>query len=128
MEAEGFDFSFEPSACDECEGRCCTGESGYIFATKKEFEGMATLLELPMDQFIERYLIKTKNRFSIKEVRYNSSYDCIFFDRNINGCGVYEARPMQCRTFPFWDYFKNNLQELKDECPGITLKGEVDEN
>lgn len=32
---------------------------------------------------------------------------------------IYEVRPTQCRTFPFWDYFKTRVDELKLECPGV---------
>jgi Fe-S-cluster containining protein len=35
-------------------------------------------------------------QLSLKE---RGNYDCIFWK---NGCSVYEARPLQCRTFPFW--------------------------
>lgn len=121
MTKEGFDYSFDPSACEACEGRCCTGESGYIFASIQEFETMAELLGLEMSQFIEKYLLKVKNRYSLKEVRYNDSYDCIFYDRKSNGCAIYEARPLQCRTFPFWDYFKSHPKELEIECPGVSF-------
>ena len=121
MRQEGFDYHFEPSACESCGGRCCTGESGNIFATTKEFEIMAEHLKLSMGEFIENYLLKVGNRFSLQEVRYNDSYDCIFFDRTIGGCTVYEVRPTQCRTFPFWDYFKTYPQDLATECPGITF-------
>ena len=37
-------------------------------------------------------------------------------------CGVYEARPQQCRTFPFWEEnvrSRHNWQRLREFCPGI---------
>ncbi|MFB1032365.1 MAG: YkgJ family cysteine cluster protein, partial [Aliarcobacter cryaerophilus] len=30
-----------------------------------------------------------------------------------------DYRPTQCRTFPFWEYFKNNEKEVYKECPAI---------
>lgn len=122
IEKEGFDYQFSPSACDSCQGRCCTGESGYIYATLPELEAMALLLGLEWEVFATNYLKKTANGFSLKEVRYNESYDCIFYDRASNGCSIYDARPKQCRTFPFWDYFKHHKEELLAECPGISYK------
>lgn len=119
MRKDGFDYSFNPNACETCEGRCCTGESGSILATKLEFEAIAKSLDLSMDTFREKYLIKVNTRYSLTEIRYNESYDCIFYDRPTNGCKIYEVRPNQCRTFPFWDYFKSYPQDLKDECPGV---------
>ncbi len=121
IKKEGFDFTFNPAACESCEGRCCTGESGSIYATRLEFEKIADFLDISMDELKHKYLKKVKNRYSITEIRYNESYDCIFFDRENHGCKIYDVRPTQCRTFPFWDYFKNNPKELEDECPGVTF-------
>jgi uncharacterized protein len=119
MTKESFNYKFYPSACEACEGKCCTGDSGSIFATKLEFEAMAKFLDISMDELKEKYLIKVKHRYSLTEIRYNESYDCVFYDRTTHGCKIYDVRPSQCRTFPFWDYFKNNPIELKNECPGV---------
>ncbi len=119
MRKEGFSYAFDPSKCESCEGKCCTGESGYIYVSPDEISALATLLKLEPQVFVEKYLYKKGYKYSLKEVVTNGSYDCIFYDRPSNGCKVYEARPTQCRTFPFWDYFKQRVDELKDECPGI---------
>ena len=116
---EGFSYAFDPSKCESCEGRCCTGESGYIYLTQDEIVGIAKLLKLDTQTFIDTYLYKKGYKYSIKEVVVGLSNDCIFYDRKTNGCKIYEARPLQCRTFPFWDYFKHRIGELKQECPGI---------
>ena len=119
MRKEGFGYAFDPSKCEGCEGRCCTGESGYIYVTAEEILALSNLLKLETQFFVEKYLYKKGYKYSLKEVVCNDSYDCIFYDRVSKGCKVYEARPTQCRTFPFWDYFKQRVDELKDECPGI---------
>ncbi len=119
MRKEGCPYAFNPSKCESCEGRCCTGESGYIYVTSDEILALANLLKLELQVFTESYLYKIGYKYSLKEVVTNDSHDCIFYDRPSNGCKVYEARPTQCRTFPFWDYFKQRVDELKDECPGI---------
>lgn len=116
---KGFTFAFDSSKCTSCEGRCCTGESGYIYVNRSEIIAIASLLQLDIDTFAQKYLFSKNYKYSLKEVRYNDSYDCIFYDRKTNGCSIYEARPLQCRTFPFWDYFKQRVDELKLECPGI---------
>ena len=71
------------------------------------------------EDFRKAYLEKRGYKYSLKERVVGMSHDCIFFDREKGGCSVYEARPKQCRTFPFWDYFKHRVDELKRECPGI---------
>jgi hypothetical protein len=119
VKKEGFNYAFNESACNSCEGRCCTGESGYIYVNKSEIEAIAKLLELDVRDFANNYLFKKGYKYSIKEIKYNDSYECIFYDRELNGCKIYTARPSQCITFPFWDYYKNRLDELKQECPGI---------
>ena len=30
-QCDGFDFAFNPAKCAECGGKCCIGESGYVF-------------------------------------------------------------------------------------------------
>lgn len=117
---EGFDFGFDPQGCDTCEGNCCIGESGNIWINKHEIEKLSKHLNLDLVETFDKYLEKRGYRYSIKEVQLSKdNFACIFFDLDKKQCGVYEARPSQCRTFPFWDYFKSNIQEVKEECPAI---------
>lgn len=116
---EGFSFAFRPDACAECGGHCCSGESGNIFVSRAEAEALAAFLNLELGEFAERYLEKRGYRYSLIERRVGQEHDCIFFDRSFKGCSVYAARPLQCRTFPFWDYFKSHPEALREECPGV---------
>lgn len=119
IKKDGYPYSFNAGACSTCQGRCCTGESGYIYVTKSEIENIAKLLGLDVRDFVSKYLFKKMYKYSIKEIEYNGSFECVFYDRESNGCKIYEARPTQCKTFPFWDYYKTRVEELKLECPGI---------
>lgn len=119
MKQEGFSYAFDPSACASCGGNCCTGESGNIFVSVTEITAIAQLLEMEEGEFRRTYLRKEAYRYSLKEKVVNGSHDCVFFDRKANGCSIYQVRPLQCRTFPFWDYFRHRVDELKIECPGI---------
>lgn len=116
---EGFPYVFDADACATCGGRCCTGESGNIFVKPDEIRAIANGLEMEVNAFIAQYLEKRGYKYSIKERIVGLSHDCIFFNREIGGCDIYKTRPLQCRTFPFWDYYKNRVDELKRECPGI---------
>ncbi len=116
---ENYPYAFNPKACQSCEGRCCIGESGYIWVTPLEIAVMAEKLLLTKEAFINNYLLKIRYRFTIKEVAYEDGYGCIFFDRAKKSCSIYDVRPSQCRTFPFWEYFKENIDEVVSECPGI---------
>jgi len=119
IKKDGFPYAFDPGACAGCGGRCCTGESGNIFVSADEIRAIAALLGMDEADFRTAYLEKRGYKFSLKERIVGLSHDCIFFDRASDGCRIYAARPEQCRTFPFWDYFKTRVDELKRECPGI---------
>jgi Fe-S-cluster containining protein len=119
IKQDGYSYAFDYSACATCEGRCCTGESGYIYVTKTEIENISELLGLSVNDFVREYLFKKMYKYSIKERKVGDSYECVFYNKESNGCSIYEARPSQCRTFPFWDYYKKRVDELKLECPGI---------
>ena len=117
---EGFDFAFEPSGCESCGGNCCLGESGNIWISKQEILNLSIHLNIGLDKLFDNFLEKRGYKYSIKEVQLSKdNYACIFFDMEKKGCSVYEARPIQCRTFPFWDYFKSNKEEVFKECPAI---------
>ncbi len=117
---KGYNYSFNPSACEECEGACCTGETGYIWVKYPEIEAISKFLELSVEEFATIYLKKVKHRFSLIEKKLeDNNYACIFFDNHKKQCTIYSVRPRQCRTFPFWETFKNDTKEVKKECIGI---------
>ncbi|NPA10919.1 MAG: YkgJ family cysteine cluster protein [Epsilonproteobacteria bacterium] len=121
IEKDGFAFKFKEEACRECEGNCCIGESGYIWVSPDEIRAIADYLNMDTEEFMDLYLKKAGYRYSLKEEPYKNGYKCVFFE---NGCKIYDVRPMQCRTFPFWDYFKDekNINLLIKECPGVIIE------
>lgn len=119
IKQDGYSYSFDPSACSACQARCCTGESGYIHVNSREIEDISKFIGMGIEDFTQTYLFKNGYKYSIKERKFADSYECAFYNRETNGCSIYEVRPIQCRTFPFWDYFKNRVDELKLECPGV---------
>ncbi len=119
---DGYSFGFNPLSCNSCEGNCCRGESGYIWVKYAEIERIANLLEMSLEEFVTMYLKKVGHRFSLIEKRLSENdFGCIFFDEVKRSCKIYEARPLQCKSYPFWDSYKNreNVKELRAECPGI---------
>jgi len=120
LSQEGYNFKFTPSACENCEGACCTGESGYMWVKYPEIQEMAAFLELTVEEFATMYLKKVKRRYSLIEKKIDEeNFACIFFNEKLKQCSIYSVRPIQCKTFPFWEIFKNNTEEVKQECPGI---------
>lgn len=84
--------------CQQC-GKCCRGpEPGYVWVTPREIEALAKRLRMSVDAFGRLYLRRIGGRSSLVE---RANHDCIFWEEG-KGCTVYEERPEQCRTFPFW--------------------------
>ncbi|MFO0894994.1 MAG: YkgJ family cysteine cluster protein [Phycisphaerales bacterium] len=114
-------------ACTQC-GNCCTGPPGAVWFDDQEGAAMAAALGLSAEEFLARYARRIVNRWSLEERVTEHGHDCIFLDRtSVPGravCGVYGARPSQCRTWPFWD---SNLVSRKAwdsarervPCPGM---------
>jgi len=120
IKKDGFNFAFNPSGCDSCGGNCCIGESGYIWINSQEIEALALYKKISSEDLKKRYLNKIAYKYSIKEIQLASNnYACCFFDLDKRQCSIYNVRPNQCRTFPFWDYFKENEEEVYKECPAI---------
>ena len=123
IENRNYPYKFDQLRCLSCEGNCCIGESGYIWITQEEIEILAKNLNLTKKETISQYLFKQNYKYSIREKKISrNNYACIFFDLEKKRCSIYESRPSQCRTFPFWDYFKENIEEVKLECPAIIEK------
>ncbi|ARR03753.1 putative Fe-S cluster-containing protein [Campylobacter vicugnae] len=119
IKQDGFDYEFDPKKCDECGGKCCTGESGYIWIDESEIKILGEYLGYKPELIKEIFLEKFDNRYSIKEKPYQKGWACIFFDEKNKNCSIYEYRPKQCRSFPFWEHFKTNYKELEMECIGV---------
>jgi Fe-S-cluster containining protein len=109
-----------------CCGNCCTGPQGYVIVSDEEAIALAARFNMSVADFLARYTHKTSHGRSLTERKTEFGYDCIFLDREkIPGkavCGVYEDRPAQCRTWPFWKSnltSKNAWERAKRTCPGM---------
>lgn len=110
---EGLSFQ-----CTQC-GNCCTGFEGYVWVNDEEIAQIAAHLGRPVDEVREEHTRPAGKRVTLREV--GSNHDCTFFDPVRRGCTIYEARPRQCRTWPFWN---SNIatpgawSEIQQLCPG----------
>lgn len=91
---------------------------GFVWVNREEIEALARQINVSVDEFEKNYTRKVGIRRSLVEYKNG---DCIFFDGKSRKCTVYEARPRQCKTWPFWD---SNLAspeswaETCEVCPG----------
>ena len=103
--------------CTGC-GQCCTGSPGYVWVTADEIVDMAHYLGLSVDEFSAKYVRVVHNRYSLREDP--KTYSCLFLKEN--KCTVYEYRPKQCKTYPWWTSnltSKEAWQEASKWCEGI---------
>ena len=112
--AEGLAFE-----CTQC-GNCCSGAPGYVWVTDEEIIGLATAMnfENDIEAFERKFVRKVGRRKSLMEY---PDGDCIFLEEKTRRCLVYERRPVQCRTWPFWPSnlkMPEDWKETGKDCPG----------
>ncbi len=111
-------------SCTQC-GRCCSGSPGFVLLTEDECIAIARRLNMPLHAFKSRYTHLMSRGRSLND-QPHLHYDCVFLDRTtIPGkaiCGIYEDRPAQCRTWPFWSsnlHSEQHWTRAAKVCPGI---------
>jgi len=107
--------------CTQCSA-CCRFDPGYVFISLSDLNILTDFTHNSRDRFIKEFCrivtVGDKKRLSLKE---KTNYDCIFW-KSPQGCTVYEARPFQCRSYPFWPSCLRSDTSWSNEalsCPGI---------
>ena len=103
--------------CTAC-GKCCTGSSGSVYLSTVDLKRLASFFQLPIGTFARRYTRLIRGRRAL--IDSPASNDCVFLTNGT--CKVYEARPTQCRTYPWWISNINDPQsweEASELCEGI---------
>lgn len=105
----------------ECQGsgRCCVSRDGYgyVYLTKDDRVRMAQALNLGLREFTSTHCKKEDGIYHLID---GEDGRCRFL--NGKKCGVYEGRPVQCRTWPFWPEVMNAKvwrEEIAAFCPGV---------
>lgn len=101
--------------CSKC-GACCRW-GGSVLLTDRDITRLAGHLALSEPEFIERHtrLAPSRKQLALLDQTDGS---CAFLRGD--GCSVYDARPEQCRTFPFaW--------HVEEGCPELDRLSAVDE-
>ncbi len=103
--------------CTQC-GKCCSGAPGFVWVDDQEINALAQAMKMDVESFENKFVRRVGVEKSL--VEYPDG-DCIFLEPTSRHCLVYDARPTQCRTWPFWN---SNLDTPKDwqnagkSCPG----------
>lgn len=106
--------------CTRC-SVCCRHAPGYVFLTEEDLENISKAKNASRPEVLEKYCRRVSlgiaDRISLKE---KSNFDCIFWSES--GCEIYEDRPLQCRSYPFWAAIVDSRESWEREagsCPGI---------
>jgi Fe-S-cluster containining protein len=88
-----------------------------VWVSPEEIQRIAEYRGEPVEQFTARFVRRVGDRHSLIE---KPGGDCILWDRSA-GCTVYPARPVQCRTWPFWPEnveTRRDWDHVRTICPG----------
>ena len=111
----------------KCQGssNCCVsrGNYGFVYLCKKDVKKIANFFNISIKEFKKKYCNISNGYTHLKEINKNGN--CQFLNKK--KCSIYESRPIQCRTWPFWRENMNAKKwnkEIINFCPGIG-KGKI---
>jgi len=106
----------------KCQGssNCCIsrGSYGFVYLSKKDVIRVAKHLNTKLKLFKKKYCDYTNGYLHLKETNKNGNCQFLKYKK----CSIYKARPIQCRTWPFWGENMNAKKwnsEIINFCPGI---------
>lgn len=101
-------------------GNCCRVGTGHVWIDHSDLASYAELTETTVEAFVGLNVVQVGERLSLRE---RADGRCILLDGH-NRCSIYEQRPDQCRSFPYWPELLSNpiaLKRAAQYCPGIQL-------
>ena len=107
----------------ECQGsgNCCVsrGSYGFVYLSDIDLNRFSKYFKISIKKFKEKYCQITDGFIHLSE-KYELKGNCIFLKGK--KCSVYNSRPTQCRTWPFWNENMNAKiwnEDIAINCPGI---------
>ena len=87
--------------CRQC-GKCCGGGApGYVWTSDDEIAALAKAMGISKSEFELHFVRLIHGRR--KSLIERKNFDCVLLASDGKRCSVYNARPVQCRTWPFWE-------------------------
>ena len=102
--------------CQRC-GNCCRWP-GLVRVTEQEVDVIANYLNIPVDEFIEKYTEVTPDRRGLTIIS-KSDGSCLYLEEP-NNCLINDVKPAQCSGFPnTW-----NFPGWEEKCEAILINEE----
>jgi Fe-S-cluster containining protein len=99
-------------------GNCCARPEGVVEVGPADIARIAKHLRLSQEAVRARFVTRRGDRLIDAP-----GGRCVFLvDGREAACGIYPARPRQCRSWPFWPELLRSpeaLREARRLCPGI---------
>ena len=109
---------FECRRCSDC----CRISPGVVYLSKNDLTRLSQCFKISEVDFIAKYCrwvqyYGNKEALALLE---KDNFDCVLWGEG--GCLAYNARPVQCSTYPFWSWILKSQAEWDEEsksCKGI---------
>ena len=103
----------------ECQPGCtaCCEQKGFVYLSDPDILRAAAYLHMTAAAFEKKYVYRTARR---ARLRIPAHANCFFLVEG--GCSIHEAKPTQCRAFPFWPEMVESKREWRKTaayCPGM---------
>jgi Fe-S-cluster containining protein len=121
-------------ACHRC-GHCCSGSGGYVWLEPGDTESLARSLGMTEATFVAtcvRDVVDPRSGrrgLALREVDAGDAGGrCVLLEGS-NTCRAYDARPAQCRAFPYWPSVLADrvaFERARATCPGIAVDTSIE--
>ena len=93
-----------------------------MWLSEADIYQLASALQQEAHEVVERFVTRQEGRWALNEDP--QSGDCVFLKER--RCTLYEGRPRQCRTFPWWPSTLESEArwgEVRRVCEGVEAEG-----
>src|SRR5438874_1233048 len=107
--------------CTQC-GNCCTGAPGYVYVSPEEIARISAFLGRTDGTLDKSHLRRVGKRLSLTEDKPSGNCCFLVHKDGKRMCSIYPVRPLQCRTWPFWDINLDSIDDWNEaavNCPGM---------
>ena len=107
-----------PFGCTQC-GKCChaRGDFNNVYVNRRERKAIAAHLGMSAAAFTRRYTVLDEEGYRTLHFETEA---CPFLEGA--QCTIHEVKPVQCRTWPFWEELLKDREtyekEVRSFCPG----------